>query len=150
MDASEMEDAFVVEREFVESNPDGTFAAGPAAVQDMPEDLQHQLKALFKALRGLDGGPVLDKRKRDEAQRAVVAEALRAVEARYATTAAEDELLLAQHAGGGLDARQRMAVQVRLGEKRLLHEARALLGQASGGDGQDKSGPQKRAKRRAA
>lgn len=47
-------------------------------------------------------------------------ETLRLIASRYSTTIAEDEILLAQDS---LTRRQRMAVRVRLGEKKLLQEA---------------------------
>lgn len=73
-----------------------------------------------------------DKRKRDEISAAVVASVLESLAAQYPTTIAQDEALL--H-GGGLDERTRMAVLVRIGEKRLIQET---LGVVGGSDGANK------------
>lgn len=71
----------------------------------------------------MDDGLIRDKRKRDEVRQAVLAGTILAVESRYPTTIAEDELLLQQtHLG----KRRRMAIQVRIGEKRLLEEGQDI------------------------
>lgn len=142
----EWEDSFVLEREAGEPNPDGTLA-GPARLEHMPADLQDQLKALLKALPKTDGGVAPDKRRRQEAQQVILARAMDALEARYATTAAANELLLGRER---LSRRSEMAVRVRLGEKRLLGEAKALLAgsaaeAAAAADG--RTAPSKRARR---
>lgn len=72
----------------------------------------------------MDPSSVPDKRKRDDIRNSVVAKILYARLAEYPTTAQEDEALLARD---DLPRRHRMAVQVRLGEKKLLHEAISLL-----------------------
>lgn len=143
LDEEELEDVFVLEREFVEPNSDGTFA-GPATLEDMPADLQDQLKSLLKALQKLDEGLVPDKRKRAEMQQAILVKSILDIESRYPTTMAEDKLFLQQES---ITPRQRMAAQVRLGEKQLLQEAKGLLASASAETGQDGSGPAKKARR---
>jgi len=143
LDEEELEDVFVLEREFVEPNSDGTFA-GPATLEDMPADLQDQLKRLLKALQKLDEGLVPDKRKRAEMQQAILVKSILDIESRYPTTMAEDKLFLQQES---ITPRQRMAAQVRLGEKQLLQEAKGLLASASAETGQDGSGPAKKARR---
>ncbi|KHN94930.1 SET domain protein [Metarhizium album ARSEF 1941] len=119
MDQDDLEDVFVLERDSGEPNPDGTFA-GPAVVDGMPAGLKEQLKSTLKLLQKLDRNLISDKRKRDDILRSTMAATLRLLASRYSTTAAEDEVLLAQ---GHLSRRQRMAIQVRLGEKRLIQEA---------------------------
>ncbi|KAJ6440077.1 SET domain protein [Purpureocillium lavendulum] len=143
VDESELEDVFVLDREFIEPNSDGTFA-GPAALEDMPADLQDQLKKFLKALKKLDDSLVPDKRKRDEVLQAILAKAILDIESRYPTTMADDELFL-QHEN--TTPRRRMAALVRLGEKRLLHEAKELLSRTSTETGQDDAAPAKRARR---
>ncbi|KAJ4251929.1 Ribosomal lysine N-methyltransferase 4 [Fusarium torreyae] len=138
----EFEDTFVLERETGEVNSDGTFA-GPARFESMPEDLQEQLKTFLKGVKKAHPHAIPDKRKRDEIHQTVLAKSLEALASRYSTTSSEDELLLKDP---GLHQRVRMAVTVRLGEKKLLQEAI----DASSGDVEmtmdDESGPAKRTK----
>lgn len=122
-DEDEMEDTFVLERESGEPNPDGTFAA-PAILKTLPEDLLDQLKAFIWAIRKVSPNSVPDKRKRDEVHIEALVSTLQKLEARYATTATEDVVLLQR---GGLAERSQLAIVVRLGEKRLLQEAKDLL-----------------------
>ncbi|PFH62525.1 hypothetical protein XA68_13264 [Ophiocordyceps unilateralis] len=117
----ELEDSFVLERVSNEPLSDGTLD-GTASVSEVPADLHRQLKALLKILQGRD---VLDKRARDEVQTVILTRALVAVESSYRTSMAEDELLLRQD--GGLSKRRKMAIQVRLGEKRLINEVKIFL-----------------------
>ncbi|PNY28969.1 Ribosomal lysine N-methyltransferase 4 [Tolypocladium capitatum] len=142
IDGDELEDTFVLERESGEPNFDGTFT-GPASVAEIPADLQEQLKTFLKALQKIDGGLVPDKRKRDDLQRAILTDTILAIELRYTTSISADHGLLQQT----LSQRHRMAVQVRLGEKRLLEEAKVCLSvsadDASGGP----SPPSKKTKR---
>ncbi|KAH7220627.1 UV-endonuclease UvdE-domain-containing protein [Fusarium oxysporum] len=138
----EFEDTFVLERETGEVNSDGTFAE-PARFESMPEDLQEQLKTFLKGIKKAQPDAIPDKRKRDEIHQAVLAKTLEALVARYPTSISEDENLLKQD----LNQRTRMAIAVRLGEKKLLQEA--II--ASSGDVEmtmdDESGPAKRTKR---
>ncbi|KAF5580208.1 ribosomal n-lysine methyltransferase 4 [Fusarium pseudoanthophilum] len=138
----EFEDTFVLERETGEVKSDGTFAE-PARFESMPEDLQEQLKTFLKGIKKAQPDAIPDKRKRDEIHQAVLAKTLEALVARYPTRISEDEALLKQD----LNQRTRMAIAVRLGEKKLLQEAI----NASSGDVEmtmdDESGPAKRTKR---
>ncbi|KAM0421535.1 hypothetical protein ACHAPT_010709 [Fusarium lateritium] len=140
----EFEDTFVLERETGEVNPDGTFS-GPARFESMPEDLQQQLKTFLKGLKKAQPEAIPDKRKRDEIHHAVLAKTLQALVSRYPTSASEDRILLQRQ---DLSQRTRMAVEVRLGEKKLLQEA---IASTSSVDVEmtvdDESGPAKRAKR---
>ncbi|KAK2672529.1 hypothetical protein RAB80_012608 [Fusarium oxysporum f. sp. vasinfectum] len=138
----EFEDTFVLERETGEVNSDGTFAE-PARFESMPEDLQEQLKTFLKGIKKAQPDAIPDKRKRDEIHQAVLAKTLEALVTRYPTSISEDENLLKQD----LNQRTRMAIAVRLGEKKLLQEAIT----ASSGDVEmtmdDESGPAKRTRR---
>lgn len=131
-----------MERETGEVNSDGTFAE-LARFESMPEDLQEQLKTFLKGIKKAQPDAIPDKRKRDEIHQAVLAKTLEALVARYPTSISEDENLLKQD----LNQRTRMAIAVRLGEKKLLQEA--II--ASSGDVEmtmdDESGPAKRTKR---
>lgn len=134
IDQDELEDTFVLERNSGEPNADGTFASA-AFVEDMPEDLKGQLKAVVKALQNLDGTLFPpSKRRRNDVIKSVVVGALRSVASRYSTTAGEDEELLSN---ANLDHRHRMAVVVRLGEKRLIEEACARFSGEAARDAPD-------------
>ncbi|KOS16992.1 Ribosomal N-lysine methyltransferase 4 [Escovopsis weberi] len=132
-EGAELEDVFVLERQYDDPNPDGTFP-GPACFTGAPEELDEQLKMFLKAVRKTDASPAPEKRKREHVQAAVMLRALEDTEAAYATSAMEDEQLLL--AGGrDLPARLGMAVAVRLGEKELIREAREYYYAAVDGDG---------------
>lgn len=144
LDEDELEDTFVLEREADELNPDGTFS-GPASVTGIPEDLQDQLKAVVKAIKKVQSDVLPDKRKRDEVFQSIFLKTLETLAARYPTSITEDELLLKK---SGTSHHARMAIEVRIGEKKLLQEA--MTAAQSDGDvemEEDDSGPQKRAKR---
>ncbi|KAL6897728.1 UV-endonuclease UvdE domain-containing protein [Trichoderma evansii] len=144
LDLDEIEETFVLERESDEPNPDGTFA-NPAKFSEIPEDLREQLKSMLKAIRKVDPSCIVDKRKRDEIQHTVLIKALDAFTSQYPTTIIEDELLLS---GSDLSERRKAAVTVRLGEKRLLQEARVYLsGIASDATSDDAPAPNKKARR---
>ncbi|KAM0283719.1 hypothetical protein ACHAQH_002308 [Verticillium albo-atrum] len=140
IDDEEIEDYFVVERDSGEPGPDGRFTS-PATLRDISPELVEQLKDFLKAVKKLDSERIPDKRKRDEICDAVIAKVLEARFAQYPTSVETDEALLAQ---ADLAPRRRMAVVVRLGEKRLLLEAVALahakaLGSAQGEEGEERS-----------
>lgn len=140
----EIEDTFVLDRESDEPNPDGTFT-GSARFSEMPEDLRDQLKSLLKAVRKVDPLSIADKRKRDEIQNSVFIKALDALASQYPTTILDDERILS---GGDISERHRAAVTVRLGEKRLIQEAKIYLsGIASDTALEETSAPNKRVRR---
>ncbi|KAL6362391.1 hypothetical protein LRP88_03670 [Fusarium phalaenopsidis] len=140
----EFEDTFVLERETGEVNSDGTFS-GHARFESMPEDLQQQLKTFLKGVKKAQPEAIPDKRKRDEIHHAVLAKTLQALASKYPTSTSEDQILLQ---GQDLSQRTRMAIEVRLGEKKLLQEA---IASTSSVDVEmtvdDETGPAKRAKR---
>jgi SET domain-containing protein 6 len=97
---------------------------------------------VLKALKKSNPGLIAEKRKREDIFNAVVTKALAAKLALYPTSINDDERLLKV---GSLEKRHRMAIEVRLGEKRLLHEALALL---QGGQDEVKGQTGKKAKRK--
>lgn len=97
---------------------------------------------MLKALKKSNPGLIAEKRKREDIFNAVVTKALAAKLALYPTSINDDERLLKV---GSLEKRHRMAIEVRLGEKRLLHEALALL---QGGQDEVKGQTGKKAKRK--
>ncbi|KAK8143085.1 hypothetical protein G3M48_007731 [Beauveria asiatica] len=140
LDEDEMEDTFVLERDCPDVLPTGLFPPSPPAhFAGLPGDLQEQLHEFLRAVRAVDARLVPDRRrKRDELQTAIAARVLAALEAQYPTTLAQDEQLLAS--GGPLSDKERMAVVVRVGEKRLLREARAFLEAEAQQQGQHQGG----------
>jgi SET domain-containing protein 6 len=78
----------------------------------------------LQGLKRMKPGLFSGKRQRDEICNTVILHAVKVKLAQYPTTIAEDEALLKRQ---DLAKRYRMAVQVRIGEKKLLKEAIALL-----------------------
>lgn len=124
IDPEDLEDVFVLERESGEPDSEGRLTT-PAKVQEVSAELEEQLKGILKLLKKMNADLIPDKRKRDEIYQHVVVSTLQKLLAQYPTTAEEDEALLAS---GSLTPRQKMAVEVRLGEKRLLKEALQVVG----------------------
>lgn len=82
--------------------------------------MEEQIKQVLKAVKKVDPASLPDKRKRDEALSSIVSDALKERLTQYSTSVSEDESLIASPEVRG---RLRMAVEVRLGEKKLLQEA---------------------------
>jgi SET domain-containing protein 6 len=140
LDPDEMEESFVLERET--GDPDSTGVLEEAAVfESLPHDLEEQVKTLLKAVKKVDSGVFSDKRKRDDLIVSVLRATLESRLAQYMTTISADEGLLASST---VESRQRMAIHVRLGEKRLLEEALVVL---SAGKVEDEGLSAKKAKR---
>ena len=95
-----------------------------AKLREVSPELEDQVKALLKVLKKSKPGAISDKRKRDEIYKTIVAKALTAKLAQYPTSVEEDEQLLLNN---DTKKRLRMAIEVRMGEKRLLQEALASV-----------------------
>jgi SET domain-containing protein 6 len=119
----ELEEYFIIERDSGEPSSEGLLTY-PTQLRTVSPELAEQLKSVLKAIKNLKP----EKRKREENYNAIVSKALTAKLALYSTTLEEDEKLLKS---SSLGKRHRMAIEVRVGEKRLLHEALELL---QGGD----------------
>lgn len=118
MDA-ELEEYFIIERDSGEPSSHGTFTQ-PAVLREISPELEEQLKMFLKIFKKRDR-----KRKRSDAvYNTVVEKALKARLAQYPTSIEHDEALLSRD---DLAKRHRMAVEVRLGEKRLLRDALVLI-----------------------
>nr|XP_036577657.1 set domain protein [Colletotrichum truncatum]KAF6784691.1 set domain protein [Colletotrichum truncatum] len=124
VDPEDLEDVFVLERDSGEPDSEGRLNT-PAVVREISAELEEQLKAILKVIKKIKGDLIPDKRKRDEVYQAVIISTLQKILGQYPTSIQEDEAFLAS---GNLTSRQKMAVEVRLGEKRLLQEALALVG----------------------
>ncbi|KAI8206182.1 Ribosomal lysine N-methyltransferase 4 [Colletotrichum sp. SAR 10_76] len=132
LDPEELEDVFVLERESGEPDSEGQIRT-VAEVREISAELEEQLKAVLKAIKKINGDLIPDKRKRDEVFHAVIVSTLQKILSQYPTSTQEDEALLST---GDLTTRQRMAVQVRLGEKKLLQEALEFAGSTAPAEGE--------------
>ena len=121
MDADEMEDSFVLDRNLDEADSTG-HVSDDTAFRGLPAELEEQAKGFLKIARKSKPDAIPDSHRRDEIYLAAVRAAIEARLAEYPTSVAQDRALLGTSSG-----RQRMAVEVRLGEKMLLHEARDFV-----------------------
>ncbi|KAF7552245.1 hypothetical protein G7046_g7478 [Stylonectria norvegica] len=141
----DIESTFVLERETSEPSSEGTFTE-PAKTAQLPEELQEQLKDALKVMKKWKPDAIPDKRRRDEIQQTILRTTLEQLVSQYPTTIAKDASLLKKQ---DLSSRARMAIQVRIGEKKLLAEA--LSAGAASEDTEmtqdDEPAPSKRAKR---
>lgn len=126
LDEEDAEEGFVLERDSGEPDDSGinTYAAKFAA---FPEELEEQVYQVVAPTLGIDLHRGPNKAQRRQLKTAffeVMDAAIPARLAQYATSAEQDEELLKD---AGLAGRKRMAVFVRLGEKKLLKEAKAFI-----------------------
>lgn len=111
----------------------------------MPLELYEQLRAVLKGLKQKKPELIPSTARRDEICNVVLATTLATKLSQFPASIEADEQLLQE---GGLAKRHRMAVEVRLGEMRLLQEVRASLleGQKRDKDEDDDERPKKRLK----
>ncbi len=121
LDADELEDSFVLDRNLDEADSTGR-VSGDEMFTSLPEELGDQVRAFLKAARQQKRDAIPDKRKRDEIYVTAVHNAIIARLGQYPTSAEEDSALFEN-----TEDRMRMAVEVRMGEKVLLHAARDLV-----------------------
>ncbi|KAK7955130.1 Ribosomal lysine N-methyltransferase 4 [Apiospora saccharicola] len=93
---------------------------GEVKLKQLPADLEEQIATFLKAVRKVSPESIPDKRKRDEISASVIHQALQLRLSEYPTSEAEDQALLQDP---NFTDRQKMAIVVRLGEKKLLGEA---------------------------
>ncbi|KAL5114483.1 Ribosomal lysine N-methyltransferase 4 [Pleosporales sp. CAS-2024a] len=118
-----LEDYFIIERDSGEPDGQGRLVYN-AQLREVSAELDEQLTAFLKAIKKSKPDAVVDKRKRVEACKAAISQALTKKLTEYDTCIEEDQALLKKD---GLSRRHRMAIEVRLGEKLLLQEALALI-----------------------
>lgn len=118
-DEDEDEEYYLIERDSGEPDEEGRLTK-TAKLREVCPELEDRLKRCFKALKTLKPDLIPNKRKRDELQNTVLKKALITKLTQYPTSVEEDEALLERD---DISKRHRMAVEVRLGEKRLLEEA---------------------------
>ncbi|KAH6878527.1 SET domain-containing protein RMS1 [Alternaria rosae] len=117
------EEYFIIERDSGDPDSEGQLTYS-AQLREVSPELEEQVKAVFKGIKKQKPELFSEKRKRIDDYQTIVEKALIAKLATYSTSVEEDETLLK---GDDLAERRRMAITVRLGEKRLLQEALALL-----------------------
>ncbi|KAI0141607.1 SET domain-containing protein [Xylariaceae sp. FL1272] len=122
LDPEEIEDAFVLDRDLDEPNPQGQFL-GPKKLKHLPKDLREQINEILSSIRELSPGTIPDKVTRDEICLNAMRRAFKQKLAEYQTSANDDMQLLDQASG---HQRARKALIVRCGEKLLLQEALSL------------------------
>lgn len=143
-EADDMEEGFVIERGA--GDPDSEGRVEPVAgTADVPEELVAQLKQVMKLVKKVRAEAVPDKVVRDRVIYSAIVKALEDRAGQYSTTLEQDLELAEKGKQNGQKAldRKRMALDVRLGEKRLLKEAieaarnrlNALVVAARDGDG---------------
>lgn len=123
-DEDELEDGFVIERGAEDPDSEGRVAEVERAA-GAPEELVEQLKAVLKAVKKVRPEAVPDKVVRDKIIYSAISRALDERARQYATTL-EQDLKQYEEGSDGADQkvrRQRMAVDVRIGEKVLLRQA---------------------------
>jgi len=121
LDPDELEDSFVLDRNLDEADSTGQVSDNDS-FRGLPEELEEQVKGFLKVVRKLKPHAIPDKRKRDEVYLHVVRSAINARLSEYPTTLDDDRALVAKSSG-----RLRAAIEVRLGEKVLLHAARDFV-----------------------
>jgi SET domain-containing protein 6 len=124
-----MEDYFIIERDSGVPDEQGQLTY-PAKLREVSQELKEQIKGFLKVAKSVNASLIPEKRKRDILCDTVIVEALEEKLAQYPTTVLEDVALLKK---ADLSKRYRMAIEVRLGEKRLLQEAIALV-RGTGGE----------------
>lgn len=124
LDEDELEEAFVIEKGAEDPDSEGRVAEVQNAA-GAPEELVEQLKAVMKAVKKVRPEAVPDKVARDRIIYSVIARALDERTKQYDTTL-EQDLKQYEEGSDGADQkvrRQRMAQDVRIGEKALLRQA---------------------------
>ncbi|KAJ0114763.1 hypothetical protein J7T55_004504 [Diaporthe amygdali] len=124
LDEDELEDGFVIERGADDPDSEGRVSKVEKKA-DAPEELVEQLKVVLKAVKKVKPEAVPDKAARDKVLYSAIARALEERIGQYGTTL-EQDLKQYEEDVDGSDRklmRQRMALDVRIGEKVLLGHA---------------------------
>jgi len=116
-----LEDSFLIDRDLDEADSAG-LASDKFELEELPAELDGQVRAFLMAARKLKPDAVPDKGKRDEISLLATGDAIVARLKEYPTTIEEDAEIFEKSGG-----RHRMAVEVRMGEKALLIAARDLV-----------------------
>lgn len=123
LDEDELEEGFVIERGAEDPDSEGKVSELETTAS-APEELVEQLKTVMKAVKKVKPEAVPDKAARDRAIYSVIARALEERTRQYGTTL-EQDVKQYEEGSDGADQklrRQRMALDVRIGEKVLLRQ----------------------------
>jgi hypothetical protein len=123
LEEEEIEEFFVLERDAGNPTDEGLLSSTPAEFDDFPEELRAQVYQTIAPIFGINTNrkiPKDDEAKLNKDFYNIMAGTLLAVSSQYQTSIEEDEALLQDEK---IQGRKRMAIEVRLGEKRLLQEA---------------------------
>ncbi|KAG9553738.1 SET domain protein, partial [Aureobasidium melanogenum] len=126
LDEEEMEEGFVLERDSGEPDDTG-INSHPAKFVAFPEELEEQVCQVIGPAMGIDVNRGPNKAQRKQLKLAyyeIMDAVIPARLAQYGTTIEQDEQLLKNP---DLEGRHRMTVFVRLGEKKLLKEAKEFI-----------------------
>lgn len=124
LDEDELEEGFVIERGAEDPDSEGRVSEVDKAA-DAPEELVEQLKTVMKAVKKAKPEAVPDKAARDRVIYSAIARALDERTRQYGTTLKQDVKQYEEGTDGADQKlrRQRMALDVRIGEKVLLRQA---------------------------
>ncbi|TLS30192.1 hypothetical protein PpBr36_03253 [Pyricularia pennisetigena] len=128
----EGEDSYPLERTCADPDEFGRLHGTPS-FSELPEELLDMAKARLKEVKTIRPDAVPDKKFRDRIIYSAVREAASGKLAEYGSTLDEDLAKLPTL--GSNQSRLRMAMEVRIGEKKLLHEAIAWLDEKIGDGG---------------
>lgn len=123
LDEDEMEESFVIEYGAKDPDSEGRVEEVTASVS-VPEDLVEQAKEMLKVVKKVREEAVPDKTTRDRIIYSAIATAIDERTKEYSTTLDQDQMLFQN--SDDWSQRKRMAVSVRMGEKRILIQAAAL------------------------
>ena len=125
----DFEDTFILERDTGEPNSEGKLPDITAVVSEIPQDMRERLRSFLTRVRKAGLDTTNNKRKRNEISLDIMDQALQTIESSYLTSIEHDIQLLGE--GSSISLRHNMAIHVRLGEKRLVREARERLAEAA-------------------
>lgn len=125
LDEDELQEGFVIERGAADPDSEGRVEEATKEA-GVPEDLLEQLKEVMKAVKKVKPEAVPDKIVRDRAIYGAIAKTLDKRTRQYGTTL-EQDLELCEKSNGVVLDRKRMALDVRIGEKALLRQAREAV-----------------------
>lgn len=120
LDEDDMEESFVIEYGAKDPDSEGRVEDVSTSVS-VPEELVEQAKEMLKVVKKVHQEAVPDKTARDRIIYSAVATAIDERTKEYNTTLDQDQMLYQN--SNGWSQRKRMAVFVRMGEKRILMQA---------------------------
>ncbi|KAJ4418481.1 Ribosomal lysine N-methyltransferase 4 [Gnomoniopsis sp. IMI 355080] len=121
LDEDEMEESFIIEYDAKDPDSEGRVEEVPTMSVNIPEELVEQAKEMLKVVKKVREEAVPDKTARDRIIYSAIATAIEERSREYSTTYDQDQMSTLNH--NDWSPRKRMAVSVRMGEKRVLLQA---------------------------